>query len=171
MQACVDWVLIIFGTQVIKKKRPIRPVFPDYLSASYDYGMMYAFVKRPFYTQRIKLIYSVRFYTNRIIVWLIPRVPLKVLGWQGFSIMKFCKCPNLNSLLREIKFLQLPKYSRNLPMLSIIEKFISRKILLRNSWKIGLPFGRRSWKIGSPSWIIIMPLISWHTKLNNWHVF
>ena len=30
MQACVDWVLIIFGTQVIKKKRPVRPVFPDY---------------------------------------------------------------------------------------------------------------------------------------------
>ena len=29
--------LIIFGTQVIKKKRPVRPVFPDYLSLSYDY--------------------------------------------------------------------------------------------------------------------------------------
>ena len=38
MQACVDWVLIIFGTQVIKKKRPARPVFPDYLSVSYGYG-------------------------------------------------------------------------------------------------------------------------------------
>ena len=38
MQACVDWVLIIFGTQVIKKKRPVRPVFPDYLSVSYDYA-------------------------------------------------------------------------------------------------------------------------------------
>ena len=38
MQAHVDWVLIIFGTQVIKKKRPVRPVFPDYLSVSYDYG-------------------------------------------------------------------------------------------------------------------------------------
>ena len=37
MQARVDWVLIIFGTQVIKKKRPVRPVFPDYLSVSYDY--------------------------------------------------------------------------------------------------------------------------------------
>ena len=33
----MDWVLIIFGTQVIKKKRPVRPVFPDYLSVSYDY--------------------------------------------------------------------------------------------------------------------------------------
>ena len=38
MQACVDWVLIIFGTQVIKKKRPARPVFPDCFSVSYDYG-------------------------------------------------------------------------------------------------------------------------------------
>ena len=37
MQARVDWVLIIFGTQVIKKKRPVRPVFPEYLSVSYDY--------------------------------------------------------------------------------------------------------------------------------------
>ena len=40
MQACVDWVLIIFGTHVIEKKRPVRPVFPDYLSISYDYGVM-----------------------------------------------------------------------------------------------------------------------------------
>ena len=39
MQARVDWVLIICGTQVIKKKRPVRPVFPDYLSVSYDYGL------------------------------------------------------------------------------------------------------------------------------------
>ena len=37
MQARVDWVLIILGTQVIKKKQPVRPVFPDYLSVSYDY--------------------------------------------------------------------------------------------------------------------------------------
>ena len=39
MQVRVDWVLRIFGTQVIKKKRPVRPVFPDYLSVSYDYGL------------------------------------------------------------------------------------------------------------------------------------
>ena len=38
MQAHVDWVLIVFGTQVIKKKRLDRPVFPDYLSVSYDYA-------------------------------------------------------------------------------------------------------------------------------------
>ena len=27
-----------FGTQVTKKKLPVRPVFSDYLSVSYDYG-------------------------------------------------------------------------------------------------------------------------------------
>ena len=37
MQARVCWILIIFGTQVTKKKRPVRPVFPDYLSVSFDY--------------------------------------------------------------------------------------------------------------------------------------
>ena len=40
MQACVDWVLIIFGTQFIKKKRLVQTVFLDYLSVSYDYGAM-----------------------------------------------------------------------------------------------------------------------------------
>ena len=39
MQARLDWVLIIFGTQVIKKKRPVQLVFPDYLSISDDYGV------------------------------------------------------------------------------------------------------------------------------------
>ena len=38
MQGRVDWILIILGAQVIKKKRPVRPVLPDYLSVSYDYG-------------------------------------------------------------------------------------------------------------------------------------
>ena len=37
MQALVDWVPIMFGTQVIKEKWPVRPVFPDYLPVSYDY--------------------------------------------------------------------------------------------------------------------------------------
>ena len=41
MQTCVDWVLIIFGTQVITKKRLVRPVFPDELSVSYDYDLPY----------------------------------------------------------------------------------------------------------------------------------
>ena len=36
MHARVDWVLIIFGTQVTRKKRPVRLVFPDNLSVSYD---------------------------------------------------------------------------------------------------------------------------------------
>ena len=31
-----DWVLIIFGTQVIRKKRPVRPFVPDYLFVSYE---------------------------------------------------------------------------------------------------------------------------------------
>ena len=31
MQAQIYWVLIVFGTQLIKKKCPVRPVFPDYL--------------------------------------------------------------------------------------------------------------------------------------------
>ena len=43
MQARVDWALIIFGTQVIKAKRPVRPVFPDYLSVSCDYGFTESF--------------------------------------------------------------------------------------------------------------------------------
>ena len=38
MQARVDWVLIIFRTQVIKKKRPVRPVFPDYISLLLEHG-------------------------------------------------------------------------------------------------------------------------------------
>ena len=38
MQAHVDWVLIILGTQVIKKKQPVQPVFPDYFFVSYDYN-------------------------------------------------------------------------------------------------------------------------------------
>ena len=41
MQAHVDWVLRIFGTQVTKAKRPVQPVFPDYLSVSYDYDLIH----------------------------------------------------------------------------------------------------------------------------------
>ena len=36
-QVRVDWVLIIFGTQIIKKKQPVWPVFPDYLSVFCEY--------------------------------------------------------------------------------------------------------------------------------------
>ena len=42
MQARVDCVLIVLRTQVIKKKRPVRSVFPHYLSVSYDYGFDFA---------------------------------------------------------------------------------------------------------------------------------
>ena len=42
MLACVHRVLIIFGTQVTKKKRPVRPVFLDYLYVCYDYGFVYS---------------------------------------------------------------------------------------------------------------------------------
>ena len=41
MQARMDWVLRIFGTQVTKTKRPVQPVFPDYLSVSYDYDLIH----------------------------------------------------------------------------------------------------------------------------------
>ena len=44
MQAAVEWVPRIFGTPVTRKKRPVRPVFPDYLSVSYDYGLNSAVV-------------------------------------------------------------------------------------------------------------------------------
>ena len=37
IQACVDWILIIFGTQVIMKNWPVRLTFSDYLSVSYEY--------------------------------------------------------------------------------------------------------------------------------------
>ena len=44
MQGRVDWILIILRAQVIKKKRPVRPVLPDYLSVSYDYGRTWGFI-------------------------------------------------------------------------------------------------------------------------------
>ena len=33
----MDWILIIFGTHVIKKNWPVLLTFPDYLSVSYEY--------------------------------------------------------------------------------------------------------------------------------------
>ena len=52
------------------------------------------------------------------------------------------KCQNLYSLFREINFLELPKYSWNLKMLTIIEKLkIEKYFRLENNWKIGTPFG------------------------------
>ena len=40
MQVCVDWGLIISGTQVTKKTRLVRSVFPDYCYVYYDYEIM-----------------------------------------------------------------------------------------------------------------------------------
>ena len=40
MQDRVDWVLTIFGTEFIKEKQPVQPVFPDNLFVSYDYAFM-----------------------------------------------------------------------------------------------------------------------------------
>ena len=92
------------------------------------------------------------------------RAPLKrtskILGWQGFSLMKFCKWQNLNYLFCGLSFLELSKCSWNLKMLSIIKKLKFWKNLLKSSWK----FGRRSWKIGTP-------LTRWHPKLNNWQTY
>ena len=78
----------------------------------------------------------------------------------------------------------MPKYSWNLQMLSIIIKFKNWKVILKNSWKIGMPFGRRSWNIGTPYGTLVCqvkklallfhvgtPLARWHTKLKNWHGF
>ena len=45
MHAFVDWVLRIFGTQIIKKKLAVRPVFPEYISVSYDYGLSEKYFK------------------------------------------------------------------------------------------------------------------------------
>ena len=55
MQARVDWVLIILGTQVIKKKRPVRPVFLDYLSVSYDYALTNITNTKIFFLQMLLL--------------------------------------------------------------------------------------------------------------------
>ena len=66
-------------------------------------------------------------------------------------------------------------------------KFKNLEMLFKNSWKIGMPFGRRSWKIGTssgtlthqveklaclwlvgmPSWIISTSLACWYVY---WHV-
>ena len=45
MHTLVDWVLRTFGTQIIKKKLPVRPVFPEYIFVSYDYGLSEKYFK------------------------------------------------------------------------------------------------------------------------------
>ena len=75
------------------------------------------FLNRPFYTRRINPTCSIE---N---------------DFKCFSLIKFWKCQYLNSLFREIYFLELPKYSWNLQMLNIIQKFKNWKILLKNKFK------------------------------------
>ena len=66
-------------------------------------------------------------FSTRIVVCMISKRN-KIYNMPGET----SKCQNLNSLFREINFLQLPKYSWNLQMLAIIEKLF----LLKNSWKL-----------------------------------
>ena len=72
-------------------------------------------------------------------------------------------------MFREINFLELLKYCWNLQMLRIIEKFKNWKILLSNSWKIVMPFGRQSWKIGGP-WHICTKKWDGGTLLARWNL-
>ena len=110
---------------------------------------------------------------------------------RRFFLNEILQMSNLNSLFPEISFLELPKYSWNLEMLSIIEKFKNWKTILKKSWKIGIHFGRRNskigwplgtlvrqfetlarlWHVGTPSLIIGAPLACWHAKLSNWYTF
>ena len=107
-----------------------------------------------------KNVYSVRFK---------PTCPIennvKCFRLIRFSLDKFCKCQNLHSFFHEINFLQLPKYSRNLQMLNIIEKFenknsfekLVRPLVSEVEKSAGL------WDGGTPSWITGTPLARyWH---------
>ena len=114
------------------------------------------------------------------------------------SKRKTSKCQNL---FHKLNFPELPKYSWNLPMISIIGEFINSKIFsFENSWKITTALGRKIWKIsisfgtlawqfeiltrfwhvGMPSWkftslwhvgTFICTLARWHVKVRSWHAF
>ena len=105
--------------------------------------MMNAFLSRPVYTRHIRLgniknIYSALFCTSQIIIQLISRAPLnttsKVFGGKGFSLMKFRKCQNLNSLFCEISFLE---FQHNWKIQKLKKPF-------EKCWKIGMLFARQS---------------------------
>ena len=49
----------IFGSQVIKKKRPVRLVFPDYLSVCYDYD----YIAQKFHLKVLQIFYRNEFTT------------------------------------------------------------------------------------------------------------
>ena len=82
---------------------------------------------------------------------------------------------NLNSLFCEINFLELPKYSWNLQMLSIIEKLKnSLEKSLKNwyaFWQAKLKNWHAFWHAGTPSWKFGTPLAGWDAKLNDWKAF
>ena len=82
MQARIDWVLIIFGTQVIKKKRPVRPAFSDYLSVSYDYVIIYfSFCFYPFLC--LLLSFLVFFYFHSLPVFYYIPLTLLFIIWRN----------------------------------------------------------------------------------------
>ena len=95
-------------------------------------------------------------------------------------LMKFCQCKKFfvfvkkflsmfkNSLFREIIFLELPKYSWNLKILSIIEKLKDWKILLKIVKKLAHIFPGEVEKIGTPLPHLHAKLKNWHVKLKNW---
>ena len=90
MQARRDWVLIIFGTQVIKKKRPVRPVFPDYFSVSYDYGNNDIHGLRKFYDDiesnirsLLSLRIEIRTHDTLIATLVLEKIPKKMLKRLG----------------------------------------------------------------------------------------
>ena len=100
----------------------------------------------------------------------------KILGWQCFFLMKLCKCQNLNSLFCEISFLELPKYSWNLRMVRMIEKFFWRiveklvRLLADEVERLAC-----LWHVGRPSWIIGSPLARllarWQVIMRSFHTF
>ena len=78
MQARVDWVLNIFGTQVTKENRPVRPVFPDYLSVSYDCGL-------PLYFETFKVGFSL---SKKVTFVSFHESPLKMMKNAFYFMLK-----------------------------------------------------------------------------------
>ena len=142
--------------------------------------MMYAFLNRPFYARREKLgkkkiFSSVLHWPNNSPVN--PTCPVegdvKNSRLTRFFLNKILRMLKFKSFFsRKINFLELPKYSWNLQMSGIIEKFVNWKILLKNNWKIGTPFGTlarqvewllRLWHVGT--WASRPHRHAWHV----WH--
>ena len=73
MQARVDCVVIIYGTQVIKKKQPVRPVFPDYtfrcLLLWYNKSISYKSKANPWQIQDALIIFISFLNSSSISIW------------------------------------------------------------------------------------------------------